>query len=122
MKIINKILRVIVYISLIILLLFLGNFLFIDIIYGATIYEAITTYLGFLFISLLLILCIFILNKKSKKRYNVTLLIIGIFIIVRRYIFFLDRTMVKSVIYDIIPLLLVYFSAICNYWVCKKQK
>lgn len=122
MEIINKILRVLVCIVLIILVLFLANCLFLYIACGASLHEAITHYLGILFISFSLILCIFILNKRSEKYYNMILLVIGIFIIWRRYIYYLDSTLVKVVIYDIVPLFLVYLSTICNYLVYRKQK
>ncbi|MDS0527223.1 hypothetical protein NNC19_16140 [Clostridium sp. SHJSY1] len=123
---INKILRVLVYIILIAVMLFLVKNLFLYIIYGASLLDTITNYMGSLFISFLLILCVFTLNKKSKKRYVMILIIIGIFIMWRRYIAYahlnVDSILVKSAIYDIIPLFLVYLSTICDYLVCRKLK
>lgn len=123
---ISKSLRVLVYIILIALMLFLFKNLFLYIAYGASFLDTVTNYMGILFISFLLILCVFKLNKRRKKRYIVILLFIGIFIMWRRCIVYshlnVDSIPVKSAIYDIIPLFLVYLSTICNYIIYRKLK
>lgn len=131
MEIINKVLRVLVYIMLLVLLSLGGIYVLYNFSFGG--FKALTDYLGILFISFSLILYIFIKNKRSKNHYNILLIIIGIFIMWRRYMFYVDNpiylrtTLIKHILsitslFDIVPLLFIYISVICTYIVCRKQK
>lgn len=133
MESINKILRILVYIILSILLVIFSIFIIYGFNFDNGIFQFLKDYLVILFISFLSILFIFNKNKASQKSYNILLLIIGIFLIWRKYVFYIDREIylhstftqnilsISSMI-DIVPLFLVYVSTICTYIVYAKKK
>ncbi|GKX65269.1 hypothetical protein [Inconstantimicrobium mannanitabidum] len=129
LKIIDKILRGLVYAMYAGILTLYGTYILMAYDISKTLDIS---YLHILFFIFILTLYFFAKNKRSQLRYNILLLLSGIMILFLQYYYwnigkfsvpgpFINTVFSANSLFDLAPLSLVYLSTICTYFVSKKK-
>ncbi|GKX68213.1 hypothetical protein rsdtw13_34710 [Clostridium sp. TW13] len=129
LKMIDKILRCLVYAMYAGLLTLYGAYILMAYDISKTLDIS---YLDILFFIFILTLYFFVKNKRSQLRYNILLVLSGIIILFLRYYYwnigkfsvpgpFINTIFSANSVCDLVPLSLIYLSIICTYFVSKKK-
>ncbi|GKX68214.1 hypothetical protein rsdtw13_34720 [Clostridium sp. TW13] len=134
LKMIDKILRGLVYAMYAVKITMFILFLFVDFSdsNSSPIITSIENCTTKLFLIFMFTLYCFIKNKRSKFRYNLLLLFSGILIFFWKYYYwntreiyvpgpFINTVFSGNSLLDLVPLSLIYLSTICTYLVSRKK-